>query len=45
MDAEKVKRIRRMIEKECQRMSLTDLCENWDVTCDDFYEYLDEKEG
>jgi len=35
------KSIRRMIEKECQRNSLTDLCEHWGITCDDFELYLD----
>lgn len=30
-----------MIEKECCRNSLTELCEYWDVTPNDFYEFLD----
>jgi hypothetical protein len=38
---DKYKTIRRMIEKECQRTSLADLCEYWGVTCDDFYNFLD----
>lgn len=35
------KTIRHAIEKECRRISLTDLCENWGFTTDDFDEYLD----
>jgi len=30
-----------MIEKECCKISLTELCEYWGVTCDDFDLYLD----
>ena len=33
-------RVARMIEKECQRNSLKELCEYWDVTIDDFYEFI-----
>ena len=31
-----------MIEKECQRNDLTELCETWDITTDDFYNFLDD---
>lgn len=33
-------RVARMIEKECQRNSLRELCEYWDVTIEDFYEFI-----
>lgn len=33
--------IRRLIEKECQRNSLAELCECYDVTCEDFEDFLD----
>ena len=36
----KAEKICRMIEKECERHSLTELCENWDVSVGDFYEFL-----
>lgn len=35
------KTIRHAIEKECRRISLTDWCENWGFTADDFNKYLD----
>lgn len=35
------KTIRHAIEKECRRISLTDWCENWGFTTDDFDKYLD----
>ena len=28
------------IRKECQRMSLYDWCESWDITTDEFDEFL-----
>lgn len=34
----KAETVFRMIEKECQRNSLVDLCECWDITLGDFYE-------
>lgn len=34
----KAKTVFRMIEKECQRNSLVDLCEYWGITLNDFYE-------
>ena len=40
MDNEKVDRIVRMIEKECCRNSLMELCEHYDITCDEFYEFI-----
>jgi len=32
--------VARMIEKECQRNSLRELCECWEVTIEDFYEFI-----
>lgn len=32
--------ISRAIEKECQKYSLSDWCEEWDFTVDEFYEFL-----
>lgn len=32
--------IKYMIRKECERNSLADLCEHWDVSIDDFYTFL-----
>ena len=29
------------IQKECQRYSLVDWCEEWDFTIDEFYEFLE----
>ena len=40
MKKEIVKKIIRMIEKECCRNSLDELCEYWNVTTDDFEEFL-----
>lgn len=34
----KAETVFRMIKKECQRNSLVDLCECWDITLNDFYE-------
>ncbi|MBQ7652182.1 MAG: hypothetical protein IJS15_14570, partial [Victivallales bacterium] len=34
-------KIRDMINKECCRESLVDLCEYWEVTTDDYYEFID----
>lgn len=30
----------RMISKECQRISLTELCECWGFYCDAFYDFI-----
>lgn len=40
----KAENIRYMIMKQCQRRSLTELCDAWEVTIDDFYAYLDSKD-
>ena len=37
----KAENIRYMILKQCRRRSLTELCDAWEVTIDDFYAYLD----
>lgn len=37
---DELKTVSRMIEKECQRNSLVDLCEIWEVSINDFYEFL-----
>ncbi len=29
------------IKKECQRMSLYDWCDSWDITIDEFEEFLE----
>ena len=34
-------KIKRMIQKECQRNSLTDLCESWGFTCEAFDDFLE----
>lgn len=36
----KAKSIASMIYKQCCRTSLTDLCEDWGVTTDDFDEFM-----
>ena len=41
MDLEKAKTIKYMIEKECQRQDLSEICEYWDVTVDEFNEFLE----
>ena len=41
LDNQTAVRIESMICKECQRNSLTDLCEYWNVTTDEFYDFLD----
>lgn len=28
------------IKKECQRISLSDWCDSWEITVDEFYEFL-----
>ncbi len=33
--------IRRLIEKECQKNSLTELCEWYNITYEDFEDFLD----
>ena len=40
----KAENIRYMILKQCRRRSLTELCDAWEVTIDDFYAYLDSKD-
>ena len=40
----KAENIRYMILKQCQKRSLTELCDAWEVTIDDFYAYLDSKD-
>lgn len=40
---DKHKTVERMIEKECQRNSLVELCESWGVTLEDFYECIADK--
>ena len=40
MNESKAKAIASMIYKECCRTSLTDLCEGWGVTTDDFDEFI-----
>jgi hypothetical protein len=34
-------KIKRMIQKECQRNSLTNLCESWGFTCEAFDDFLE----
>jgi hypothetical protein len=36
----KAETIQRMIEKECERNSLTELCDWWGISVGDFYEFL-----
>lgn len=33
--------IKQMIEDECTRDSLQELCDNWGITTEDFWEFLD----
>ena len=39
LDDKTIKKVEYMITKECQRQSLTELCEEWDITVNDFYSY------
>lgn len=41
MNIETAKKVQYMIQKECQRNSLEDLCEYWEITTNDFYEFLE----
>lgn len=41
MNIETAKRIRYMIEKELGRWSLDELCEEWEISVDDFDEFLE----
>lgn len=40
MQKSKAETIAYAIRKECQRMSLYDWCDNWDITIDEFDEFL-----
>ena len=37
----KAETIEYAIKKECQRFSLVDWCESWDITVEEFYRFLD----
>ena len=37
----KAERIEYAIEKECQRFNLVEWCENWDITVEEFYRFLE----
>lgn len=37
----KGEKIKYAIAKQCQEYSLKEWCENWDITIDEFYEFLD----
>ena len=41
MTLEKLYRTEQMICKECQRNSLAELCENWGIETEDFYEFIE----
>lgn len=41
MTIDKAKRIRYMIEKELGRWSLDELCEEWEISVDEFDEFLE----
>ena len=41
MTRERAERVKEMIEETCQKDSLADLCEYWNVTIDEFYEFLE----
>lgn len=41
MDEKKAENIKRMIEKECCRTSLVELCEYWCVDTKDFWDFLE----
>ena len=40
MSRDKAETIAYAIRKECQRISLCDWCESWDITIDEFEEFL-----
>ena len=40
MNKDKAETIAYAIRKECQRSSLYDWCESWDITIDEFEEFL-----
>lgn len=40
MKKSKAETIAYAIKKECQRMSLCDWCDSWDITTDEFDEFL-----
>ena len=40
MSKDKAETIAYAIRKECQRSSLYDWCESWDITIDEFEEFL-----
>ena len=40
MSRDKAETIAYAIRKECQRNSLYDWCESWDITIDEFEEFL-----
>ena len=40
MSRDKAETIAYAIKKECQRSSLYDWCETWDITIDEFEEFL-----
>ena len=41
MSRDKAETIAYAIKKECQRSSLYDWCESWDITIDEFEEFLE----
>lgn len=41
LNKEKADKIDYMIKKELQRNSLEELCEYWECSVDDFYEFLE----
>ena len=41
MSRDKAETIAYAIRKECQRSSLYDWCESWDITTDEFEEFLE----
>lgn len=40
MSKDKAEKIAYAIKKECQRYSLYDWCESWEITIDEFEEFL-----
>ena len=45
MEADTFNNVVNMIDKEVTRDSLADLCEYWDVTVDDYHEFIDYAKG
>lgn len=41
MTRERAEAVSYMVAKTCQKDSLADLCEDWGVTVDEFYEFLE----